>query len=230
MNIVERDDQLSRLASYLEAVDAHGGVTVLVYGEAGIGKTALVNAFVRGVDSRVRVLEGACDALFTPRPLGPLYDIAVRGDGKLLSLLEGGAGQETIFAAFLEDISRGDTPVLVVLEDVHWADEATLDLIRFLSRRVTRTRCLLLLTYRHDEIGGGHPLRLVLGELPGGIVKRVPVPSLSSDAVAAMARRYERSIEDLHALTGAIRSLSPRCSPTRETGCPPTSSMPSGRA
>lgn len=202
MTILERDDQLDELESHLDAARRGGGLTVLVYGEAGIGKTALVEAFVRRVAGRARILEGACDPLFTPRPLGPLHDIAAREQGGLAELLEQGAARERIFAAFLEEISRGEEPVLVVFEDVHWADEATLDLVRFLSRRIGRAHCLLLLTYRPDELGGGHPLRLVIGEMPGGAVRRLPVPPLSRDAVAALAGERDRPAASLHEITG----------------------------
>jgi len=100
---------------------------------------------------------GACDALFTPRPLAPLHDIARQNKKALLAAIAAG-NREAIFTAALDELERGP-PALVVLEDMHWADDATLDLFKFLSRRIHRTHALLVITYRDDELGPRHPLR-----------------------------------------------------------------------
>src|SRR4029434_5248991 len=136
------------------------GRMVLVGGEAGIGKTSLVDRFTAVHRASTRVLWGACDALFTPRPLGPLYDIASQTQNNLLTLLEEEAPRASILSAVLDEMD-GSTPAIVVIEDVHWADEATLDVLKFLGRRINRIKSMLIAAYRDDEVGADHPLRLV---------------------------------------------------------------------
>jgi DNA-binding CsgD family transcriptional regulator/tetratricopeptide (TPR) repeat protein len=203
--LLERDTFLKELDdACARAASGMGGV-VLVSGEAGIGKTTLVEHFARTLeecDSAVRVLWGACDALFTPRPLGPLLDIARQAQGPLRSLAEGTAERERLFAALLAELSQSPHRTLAILEDVHWADEATLDLLKFVGRRVRHTRGLVVLTYRDDELDTGHPLRRVLGELPRDAVRRLQLPPLSEAAVARLARAAGRKAEDLHTVTG----------------------------
>ena len=121
--------------------------------DAGIGKTALVEEFVQRHDMKARVLWGACDALFTPRPLGPLYDIAPQIDSDLHALLEQQAPRASIFSAVIDEIQKSKSPSIIVIEDVHWADEATLDLLKFLGRRIGRIKSMPITTYRDDEVG-----------------------------------------------------------------------------
>ena len=163
MGLLERDACLDELARVLQDAASGEGRVALVSGEAGIGKTALVAWFTRERRGAVRVLWGACDALFTPRPLGPLHDMAMQTQGNLPALLNANANRTTIFSAVLSELQG--CPTIAVFEDVHWADEATLDLLRFLGRRSARTSALLVMTYRDDELGLRHPLRSVLGDL-----------------------------------------------------------------
>ena len=108
---------------------------------------------------------GACDGLFTPRPLGPLFDLAGQLGGELLDLCRARAAREELFGALLRQVSEPGTLNVVVMEDVHWADEATIDLLRFLGRRLRDAAVLLIVTYRDDGLAAGDPLRLALGEL-----------------------------------------------------------------
>src|SRR6476661_4375026 len=163
MQLLERDSFLDRLERALQEAITGRGHVVLVSGEAGIGKTSLIDHFTRAHRESVRILWGACDSLFTPLPLGPLHDIAVQLEGDLRALLESDADQPSIFSACLIEMQQ--SPSMVVFEDIHWADEATLDLIKFLSRRIQLTNSLLILSYRDDELSPSHPLRLVLGDL-----------------------------------------------------------------
>ncbi|HEY0672901.1 MAG TPA: AAA family ATPase, partial [Longimicrobiales bacterium] len=202
---LERDSFLNELdAARARAVAGHGCV-VLVSGEAGIGKTTLVERFsqhAQQTDQRVRVLWGACDALFTPRPLGPLLDMTRQMQGQLRELVRGGVERERLFAGMLDELSRTSVPTIAVFEDVHWADEATLDLLKFLARRVARTNGLLVLTFRDDEVDAAHPLRRLLGELPTASVRRLRLPPLSEAAVAHLAAAAGRAARDLHTSTG----------------------------
>jgi DNA-binding CsgD family transcriptional regulator len=199
-DLLERDEYLSALDEALrQAASGHGRIA-LVSGEAGIGKTALVERFAADAPADPRVLWGACEALFTPRPLGPLYDLALQTQGPLRALLESETNRATLFAAMLDELSH--SPTILVIEDIHWADEATLDLIKYLGRRIARTPSLLILTWRDDEIDKGHPLRLVLGDLPARDVIRLSLPPLSQAAVATLAREAQRDGNDLYRATG----------------------------
>ena len=162
VDLLERDPFLLALDDLLSQAGAGHGRIVLVSGEAGIGKTSVVERFIERHPSGTRVLWGTCEALFTPRPLGPLYDIAHQGRPAIRAMLEGGENRATLFAAVLAELAHDPPPNVLVIEDIHWADEATLDLVKFLARRIHRIPALLILTYRDDEIDRYHPLRLVL--------------------------------------------------------------------
>jgi DNA-binding CsgD family transcriptional regulator len=201
-DLLERDQFLAALNEELRrAVEGHGHV-VLVSGEAGIGKTALVERFVAQAPTGTRALWGACEAFFTPRPLGPLYDIAQQTQGQFRTLLDGEPNRPALFSAVLDELIQHATPTLVIIEDIHWADEATLDLLKYLARRITQAAALLVLTYRDDEIVKSHPLRLVLGDLPARNVTRLHLPPLSEAAVKALARKAADSGEDFYRATG----------------------------
>jgi DNA-binding CsgD family transcriptional regulator/tetratricopeptide (TPR) repeat protein len=198
--LLERDEFLLALNQALHQATEGRGRIALVSGEAGIGKTSLAECFVERRPPGVRLLWGACEALFTPRPLGPLYDLAQQAQTPLRAVLDSTTNRATLFAAVLAELTP--TPTIVVVEDVHWADEATLDLLKYLARRVHQLPTLLILTYRDDELSRDHPLRLVLGDLPARDVTRLRLPPLSEAAVAAIARRAHRPGTDLYRATG----------------------------
>jgi DNA-binding CsgD family transcriptional regulator/tetratricopeptide (TPR) repeat protein len=200
--LLERDQFLTVLEDALrQATEGHGRIA-LVSGEAGIGKTSLVERFLERHQPALRTLWGGCEALFTPRPLGPLYDIAQQTRTPLRTLLDSEANRATLFGAVLDDLTQVPAPTVVVVEDLHWADEATLDLIKFLARRIQRTSTLLILTYRDEELGRDHPLRLVLGDLPARAVTRLRLPPLSEAAVATLAQKADRPAHGLYLATG----------------------------
>lgn len=222
MELLEREQFLDELEAILASAAAGNGRLVLVSGEAGIGKTSLVERFAEAHKGQTRVLWGACDALFTPRPLGPLYDIAQQTRGRLLALLAEEAPRASIFSAALDEIGQGRAPSITIIEDVHWADAATLDLLKFLGRRVNRTDCMLVATYRDDEVGADHPLRLVLGDLPHRSVSRLRLPPLSEDAIKELAERAGRGVEDLYAVTGGNPFFVTEALESRVQGVPVT--------
>ena len=200
MELLERDIPLAELDDALRQAVAGNGQVVLVSGEAGIGKSSLVEHFTRR-QREVRVLWGVCDALFTPRPLGPLHDIAAQTKGELARLLRAESGRPAIFTACLNEFRS--RPGIVVFEDIHWADEATLDLLKFLGRRIQRTPALLLATYRDDELGPQHPLRLLLGDLATSTaMRRLTLAPLSVAAVRLLAAEGLVDVEKLHQQTG----------------------------
>ena len=198
--ILEREDALATLHEALDDAIAGNGRIALVSGEAGIGKTTLVRSFEQDAGKRARVIVGACEALFTPRPLGPVHDIAHEVGGPLLDALSTGSDRVTILALLFAEL--GSAPTVAVLEDVHWADEATLDAIAYLGRRLDATPCLLVVTFRDDELGPQHPVRLVVGELPSRLTVRVSLEPLSEEGVAELAREADRPPHGLHAATG----------------------------
>jgi tetratricopeptide (TPR) repeat protein len=220
MDLLERAALLDELSGAL-ADTAKGGRVVLVAGEAGIGKSTLVRRFTEGQSAEVRFLLGACDPLLTPRALGPLHDIARQTGGRLAELLASGSPREAIFAALLDQLAEPPRQVVVV-EDAHWADEATLDLLVFLGRRLEQTPAMLIVTYRDDEIGADHPLRGVLGALPQGVVRRVRPRPLSEEAVAELARRAGRPAAGLRELTGGNPLLVTEVLAAGDTGVPMT--------
>jgi DNA-binding CsgD family transcriptional regulator/tetratricopeptide (TPR) repeat protein len=222
MELLERKQFLDELEALLGDVAAGNGCLVLVSGEAGIGKTSLVECFAEVNKARARLLWGACDALFTPRPLGPLYDMARHAQGNLLALLEEEAPRAAIFSAVLDEMQNGRAPSIVVIEDVHWADDATLDLLKFLGRRINQIKSMLVVTYRDDEVGADHPLRLVLGDLPHRSVKRLRLSPLSEDAVKWLAGRAGRHPEELYAVTGGNPFFVTEALESKEPGVPVT--------
>jgi DNA-binding CsgD family transcriptional regulator/tetratricopeptide (TPR) repeat protein len=163
------------------------GQLVGISGEAGVGKTSLIEALAAREGQGISFLWGACEALGTPRPLGPLLDMASELGSEFETLIASGAPRHQVFAAFAAAICRRTPPTVVVFEDVHWADEATLDLLRHVSRRIHRIPALIVMTWRADEVGADHPLYRLLGELPAGATHRVELEPLSLDAITRLA-------------------------------------------
>jgi DNA-binding CsgD family transcriptional regulator len=205
MRLLERESSLAMLDGCLAEAAAGRGSLVLVTGEAGFGKSALVRAFGGGPAVRAasaRVWFGGCEALRTPRPLGPLRDIARVAGGDLAALVADEAARHRIFPAFL-DLLGGHPPAVAVFEDVHWADEATLDLLLYVGRRIADTPSVLVATFRDDEVGRDHPLRVVLGDLAtAGTIRRQPVAPLSRSAVADLTEPAGLDPDRVYALTG----------------------------
>ena len=201
MELLERGDLLLELSRLLGEADAGAGRLAFVAGEAGIGKTSLVRRFGELVRDRATVLTGGCDPLSTPRPLGPLLDVAPRLPGATVRISE---GKDTLFRDVLDALgAAGARPLVLVFEDLHWADEATLDLVRFLARRVEDRRALLIGTYRDDEVGDRHPLRLVLGDVATApAVRRLVLPPLSPRAVGELAAGSGMDADALAERTG----------------------------
>src|SRR4029079_16115401 len=178
--LLERDGALSVLQAAFGGVVAGQGAVVLVSGEAGIGKTSLVRAFVAAERRATRVLDGACDDLAVPRPLGPFLEIAHELPGLASELGTGGVDAPRVV---LDELRR-DGATICIVEDAHWADEATLDVLTFVARRVEATSSLLLVSFRDDEIGPEHPLRRALAATAVDRTYRLELERLSVEAIA----------------------------------------------
>jgi DNA-binding CsgD family transcriptional regulator/tetratricopeptide (TPR) repeat protein len=198
---LERADGLSVLEESLAGVRGGAeGQLVLVAGEAGVGKTALLRWFCESRSGSVRLLWGVCEPLLTPRPLGPLCDVAEAIGGEFEELVMGGARPHEVAAALIGEL-RGRVPTVLVLEDLHWADEATLDVLRLLARRVASVSALVLVSFRDDELDRAAQLRIVLGEL-GGRPVRLKVEPLSPAAVSELAEPHGVEGVELYRRTG----------------------------
>ena len=193
--LVEREAALHALDHGLREVGNGGGRIVLIAGEAGIGKTSLLRAFAQARPN-TPLWWGACDALQTPRPLAPLLDIAREAKPRFADHLSG--PRPALFDAVLDELRLAPAPVIVVVEDAHWADDATLDWLKFLGRRIERTRAMLLISYRDDEVTAAHPLRPVLGELPPEARTRHDLARLSPAGVVELARRLGSPAQGVH--------------------------------
>jgi DNA-binding CsgD family transcriptional regulator/tetratricopeptide (TPR) repeat protein len=200
--LYEREHDLAVLGECLESVRESGeGCAVLIGAEAGGGKTTLVSAFCRREAPSVRALVGGCDPLFAPRPLGPLLEVAENLGPDLRALLARGGEPYEIVSALSSEL-RDEGPSVVVFEDVHWADEATLDVLRLLIRKVGPLPVVLVLTYRDDELDRSHPLRRVLGELATyRALRRLKLAPLSPAAVAELAAGHDVDADELYRLT-----------------------------
>ena len=198
--LLERADQLAMLGAALARITGGvGGGVVLVPGEAGIGKTSLLRQFCAGIGGSARVLRSACDPLFTPRPLGPLVELAEDIRSGLVAELGAGVDAFDVAGALLRELKLV-APAVVVIEDVHWADEATLDVVRLLARRLEASPVLLVLSYRDDQLDRTQPLRVVIGELSeaGRVLARLQLTGLSTAAVATLAGRTDLDPAELH--------------------------------
>jgi DNA-binding CsgD family transcriptional regulator len=203
--LLERESVLAQLCVLVQRAGRGAGQVVLLRGEAGVGKTAVIRRVVAGLDERVRVLRGSCDPLAKPRPLGPLIDMLAQlrapQAGGLAAAIDCG-GAEATYVRLLGLFADGNTWVCAV-EDVQWADGATLDLLRFLARRVGSLPVLLLASYRDDEVGPEHPLAVALGDVAScEALTRIGLARLSRDAVAVLAAGRGVNADELYRLTG----------------------------
>ena len=205
--LLEREAAQAALADYAREASTGSGRLVLVSGEAGIGKSALVDQ-LRETLHAARWSWGACDGLFTPRPLGPLFDLASQLGGEFDRLCQAGAGRDELFRALLQQLSGPGPLQLVIIEDVHWADDSTVDLLRYLGRRLRDAAVLLVVTHRDDGLAATDPLRIALGDLATQRpTRRISLGPLSRDAVR-VGRWVARSPSAIRSGSVAVRPSS----------------------
>jgi len=201
MELIERDNFLSALDSGFREAAAGEGYSFFIMGEAGIGKTSLVKAFLKKIENESIQYTGACDSLFTPRPLGPLYDLALQINETWINEIHSVSSRAELFSRFVQELTQ-QKPVVIVFEDIHWADEATLDFVKFLARRINRLRCLFILTLRDDEINQQYSLRNVFSDLAPDTFTRLILTPLSRQAVQKLADEKGYDGEDVYSISG----------------------------
>ena len=221
MGLLEREHELAELGEAVRAAAGGRGSVVLLHGEAGIGKTSLVHALRAAPPDGTRVIVGSCDAMSTPRTLGPLRDLVPMVGARLGEALRAG-DREEVYDALRDELAATPGTVLVV-EDVHWADEATLDVLRFLARRIDDLPAVLMLTYR-DELDREHPLARLLGDLGhGDRIDRLALRRLSASAVGALTAGSGLDADRVYEMTdGNPYFVSELVASSDEAGVPPT--------
>ncbi|HEY8474252.1 MAG TPA: AAA family ATPase [Natronosporangium sp.] len=160
---LEREYELAELAAAVDRAAGGAGSVALVYGEAGIGKSTLVDTFRRQLPTGARMLVGYCDDLSTKRTFGPIRDLVGDVGAELARALAAGGDRDRVLVALHEELDQPNRPTVLAIEDVHWADEATGDALRYLVRRIATLPAVVLLTYRDEELTEDHPLRQLLG-------------------------------------------------------------------
>ncbi|HEX6761956.1 MAG TPA: AAA family ATPase [Gaiellaceae bacterium] len=203
MEFLERDQELSVLVEAFSQVEENGvGRLAIVSGEPGVGKTTLVRRLCEEARPGRRALWGTCEPLATPSPLAPLVELAAECGGELEEVAGRRTTPHAVAIAFARELQR-QPPSIVVLEDAHWADDATLDVLRLVGRRYETLPALVVVTHRDVGLDPRHPLRRALGEIhPGASVRRLRLPPLSYEAVQRIAAEHGADGDELYRRTG----------------------------
>ncbi len=200
--LIERDDALETLLERLSRSGDFCGQVAVISGEPGLGKTTLLEALGARLDNERSMAWGRCDDLFTPRRLGPFSDIAGFLGADVQAALAASSPPAVLFPLVLAGLDRLPAGSLLVFEDIHWADHASLDLLKFIARRIVALRVLLVLTYRPDELPADHPLNFLLGDLPPAVTVRIELQPLSEQAVEKWAAAFGQDGSELYRITG----------------------------
>ena len=202
--LLERDPELSILGQRLAALGTGGssGGSVLLSGEAGVGKTSVLRAAARRADPDIEWLWGTCEPMLSPTPLGPLVDWLDRMPPALAAAVRSGRHAADVLSGVLAMLRDPSQPTVLVIDDAQWADSATLDLLRYLGRRIESTSALLVpqLSRRraqHRSSAAGRAARACLRAAASAWRSR----PCRAHGVAQMARRAGRSARGLYQVT-----------------------------
>jgi len=195
VDLLEREGPLGALGKVRDEAAEGRGSVVLVAGEPGIGKTALVTRFAEDHADDSRILWGTCDDLTIPRPLGPFRDLT--GAEDLRTALISETPPHRIHALLLEELQATSQPTILVVEDIHWADEATIDAITVIGRRIATMPALLILTFRAGEIGPEHPLSAARDAIRANTSLYIQLSPLTRTAVAVLAGDYADQVYEV---------------------------------
>jgi DNA-binding CsgD family transcriptional regulator len=200
--LIGREAEMGQLGALLHESLAGHGHAALVSGEAGVGKTAMLHRFVQQARTEgARVLWGECTEIDARRPFGPFMDVA-RAANRVAALpvpspdaATAGADRyrlHSAFTALLADLAR-ERPIVIVIEDLHWADEASLELLPHIAQKLRDLPLLVIGSYRSDELHRRHPLRPVLADLSRRrLADDIALPRLNEDEVADFLREAMR--------------------------------------
>ena len=189
--LLEREEEISALHAAVRAAAGGEGRFLLLAGEAGAGKTSLVEE----LRSQAEMLVGWCEPLSVPTPLAPVRELAPH-----LSELEG--DDRVALAHALLDFLAGRGLVVAVVEDAHWADPATLDVLRLVARRIERVPVVVIVTYRDEELRANVRLTALVGDLvTAGGVRRIALRPLSAEAVKMLAEPAGADADEIVRLT-----------------------------
>ncbi|MGZ4243862.1 MAG: ATP-binding protein [Solirubrobacteraceae bacterium] len=199
--LLERDAELLVLTALLDGAQRGSGGVLLICGEAGIGKTSLVRAARAAHGESVRFLTGSCEPLSVPVPLAPIRELGAAAGAA--ELVDAASDDRMALARRLLDALSAAGPAVAVLEDAHWADPATLDVLRLLARSVEAQPIGLVVTYRDDELSAHQELTLLVGDLVRSpLVTRIGLSPLSEAAVRALAEPVGADAGELSRVTG----------------------------
>lgn len=197
--LMERDaflDELDRLAA---DAAAGAGRVAFVVGEAGIGKTSLLRAFADRLAGRMRCLWAACEDLSAPEALTLLRDLPLDMPG-LLDRATDGTSRLAVFADIVSALSAA--PTVLIVEDLHWADDGSIDFVRYAGRRIGDRPLLVVISTRNEEEGARSRLNRAANDIPPALRRRFDLPRLSSVAVGAMAAACGLFGAAIHDATG----------------------------
>ena len=202
MRLLDREGELEKLHTALARAAGGRGIVALVTGEAGIGKTSVLRSFIEGIDARLRVLRGGCEDLRVAEPLGPLRDILYDAEPRLMARLHEADHPFALYSDILAACADHSSGTLMVLEDLHWADDATVDFVRFIARRIVEHPIMLAVTARADQTDNRQLIRRALGELPTDALLRIELPPLSKSAVEELCKEKLRDPARVYAASG----------------------------
>ncbi len=196
--LLERDHVLAEIDTLAQAAAEGAGKVVFVIGEAGIGKTSVLRAARERTDAVLRPVWTACEDVSSPEALTVLRELP-EIDGDLLNNAHDGGSRLSLFRDTLERLSQ--TPTILFVEDLHWADDGSIDFIRYAGRRIEGLPLLLVISSRNEEQSARSRIVRAAGDLPPSSRCRFDLDRLSSMAVGQLAAAQGKIGSSIHEMT-----------------------------